>query len=56
MDADGDGRTSFDEFAKPLREAFDRMDADRSGFLEEGERGRMPHPPAPPAPPAPPRG
>ncbi len=39
MDADGDGKVSEAEFTARLREAFARMDADRSGFLEEGERG-----------------
>lgn len=40
MDKDGDGKISEAEFTGPLREAFARMDADRSGFIEEGERGR----------------
>lgn len=40
MDADKDGRISEAEFTGPLREAFSRMDADHSGFIEEGERGR----------------
>jgi hypothetical protein len=40
MDADNDGRISEAEFTGPLREAFARMDADRSGFIEEGERGQ----------------
>lgn len=40
MDKDGDGKISEVEFTGPLREAFIRMDADRSGFIEEGERGR----------------
>jgi len=39
MDKDGDGRISEAEFTGPLREAFARMDADRSGFIEQGERG-----------------
>ena len=39
LDADDDGRLSEAEFTAPLREAFARMDADRSGFVEEGERG-----------------
>lgn len=38
-DKDGDGKLSEAEFTGPLREAFARMDADRSGFIEEGERG-----------------
>lgn len=40
MDADNDGRISEAEFTRPMREAFARMDADRSGFIEEGERGQ----------------
>jgi hypothetical protein len=39
MDSDGDGRISEAEFTNPLREAFARMDADHSGFIEDGERG-----------------
>ena len=39
MDKDGDGRISEAEFTSPLRDAFGRMDADRSGFIEAGERG-----------------
>ncbi len=39
LDADNDGRVSEAEFSAPLREAFTRMDADRSGFIEAGERG-----------------
>jgi hypothetical protein len=39
MDKDGDGKISEAEFVAPLREGFARMDADRSGFVEEGERG-----------------
>ena len=39
MDKDGDGKISEAEFTGPLREAFVRMDADRSGFIEDGERG-----------------
>jgi hypothetical protein len=39
MDSDGDGRISEAEFTSPLREAFARMDADHSGFIEDGERG-----------------
>lgn len=34
MDADGDGKVSEAEFLAPLREAFQRMDADRDGFIE----------------------
>lgn len=39
LDKDGDGKVSEAEFTAPLREAFVRMDADRSGFVEAGERG-----------------
>ena len=39
MDADGDGKVSEAEFLAPLREAFQRMDVDRSGALEPGENG-----------------
>ncbi|GAA0869037.1 hypothetical protein GCM10009116_08730 [Brevundimonas basaltis] len=39
MDKDGDGRISEAEFIAPLRDAFARMDADRSGYIEAGERG-----------------
>jgi Ca2+-binding EF-hand superfamily protein len=37
MDKDHDGRISFEEFAAPLREAFDAMDKDHSGYLEKAE-------------------
>ncbi|WP_420470812.1 hypothetical protein [Brevundimonas sp. FT23042] len=40
LDKDGDGKISEAEFLAPLREAFAGMDADQSGFIEEGERGR----------------
>jgi|GEM_PF-523564 len=39
LDSDNDGKISEAEFSAPLREAFARMDADRSGFIEPGERG-----------------
>ena len=39
LDVDNDGRISEAEFSAPLRDAFARMDADRSGFIEAGERG-----------------
>ena len=44
MDRDGDGRVSEEEFIAPLREAFRRMDADRDGALEDGERAEGPPP------------
>lgn len=40
MDKNGDGRVTEDEFLAPVREAFQRMDADRSGAIEAGERGQ----------------
>lgn len=40
LDANGDGRVTEDEFLAPLRASFAQMDADHSGALEEGERGR----------------
>jgi len=39
LDTDNDGLISEAEFIAPLREAFARIDADRSGFIEAGERG-----------------
>lgn len=39
LDADKDGKVSEAEFTAPLREAFYRMDKDRSGYIEAGERG-----------------
>ena len=39
LDTDNDGKISEAEFSAPLREAFGRMDADHSGFIEAGERG-----------------
>lgn len=38
LDKDGDGKVSEAEFTAPLRDAFARMDADHSGFIENGER------------------
>lgn len=42
MDANKDGKISPDEFAAPLKKAFEAMDADKSGFLEAGERAKGP--------------
>ena len=39
LDTDNDGKISEAEFSAPLREAFARMDADHSGFIEPGEHG-----------------
>ncbi|QTC91619.1 EF-hand domain-containing protein [Brevundimonas goettingensis] len=38
LDKDHDGKVSEEEFLAPLREAFQRMDADHSGYLESGEK------------------
>lgn len=38
LDADGDGRWSFDEMAAPLREHFNHLDANHDGFVDEAER------------------
>ncbi|MFC5345971.1 hypothetical protein ACETK8_16985 [Brevundimonas staleyi] len=45
MDKNGDGKVSQEEFLAPMIEAFQRMDADNDGFLDEGE-GRPTPPPA----------
>jgi Ca2+-binding EF-hand superfamily protein len=37
MDANHDGRISFDEFSARLREAFNEFDTDHSGYLEKSE-------------------
>lgn len=37
MDANEDGRVTEDEFLAPLREAFQRLDADRDGALDDRE-------------------
>ncbi len=37
LDANKDGKVSFEEFAGPMREHFQEMDRNRSGFLEEDE-------------------
>jgi len=39
LDKDGDGKVSEAEFLAPLRDAFQQMDADHSGSLEDGEHG-----------------
>ncbi|MBG7614477.1 EF-hand domain-containing protein [Brevundimonas sp. BAL450] len=40
MDTDGDGRVSEAEFLARMGETFRRMDADGSGYLEDGEHGQ----------------
>lgn len=52
MDANGDGKISEDEFLAPMREAFQSMDADHDGSLDDSEEPHGPPPPhhAPPAP------
>jgi hypothetical protein len=40
-DADKDGRISKDEAPSPLKERFDRADANGDGFLDEAEQRQM---------------
>lgn len=42
MDANKDGKISPEEFTAPMKKAFESLDADKSGFLEEGERAHGP--------------
>jgi Ca2+-binding EF-hand superfamily protein len=37
MDANHDGRISFEEFAAPLREAFDQLDKNHDGSIDRAE-------------------
>ena len=37
MDANHDGRISFEEFAAPLREAFDDLDKNHDGYIDKAE-------------------
>jgi hypothetical protein len=39
LDKDHDGKISQEEFEAPLREAFERMDKNHSGFIEADENG-----------------
>lgn len=38
LDADGDGRWTFEEMAAPIREHFNQLDADHDGFVDAAER------------------
>lgn len=38
LDADGDGRWTFEEMVAPMREHFNQLDANRDGFVDESER------------------
>lgn len=38
LDADGDGRWSFEEMVAPMREHFNQLDANGDGFVDESER------------------
>ncbi|MBW8880535.1 MAG: EF-hand domain-containing protein [Asticcacaulis sp.] len=49
LDGNGDGKVSFDEFAKPMKDHFDRLDANHDGVLSDDElRADLPPPPPPP--------
>lgn len=37
LDVNKDGKVSFDEFTKPMREHFDAADKNRNGFLDKDE-------------------
>ena len=41
MDKDGDGKISKDEAPEPMKNFFDRMDANGDGFLERSELEAM---------------
>ncbi|MBN8552314.1 MAG: hypothetical protein J0L52_05410 [Caulobacterales bacterium] len=38
LDADGDGRWTFEEMAAPIREHFNQLDANHDGFVDAAER------------------
>jgi Ca2+-binding EF-hand superfamily protein len=37
LDVNKDGRVTFDEFAAPLRKAFDKLDKSHKGYIEKSE-------------------
>ena len=39
LDADGDGRWTFEEMAAPIREHFNQLDTNHDGFVDASERG-----------------
>ena len=39
LDADSDGRLTFEELVAPMRRHFDEMDANDDGFVDDSERG-----------------
>lgn len=39
LDADGDGRWTFEEMAAPIREHFNQLDTDHDGYVDASERG-----------------
>lgn len=39
LDADSDGRLTFEEMVAPMRRHFDEMDANDDGFVDDSERG-----------------
>ena len=55
LDSNGDGKVSFDEFTAPMKQHFDRMDANHDGTLDQSELaaprdgGDGPPPSPPPA-------
>lgn len=52
MDTNNDGKVTEAEFLAPMRDAFQSMDADHDGSLDDSEEPHGPPPPRP-APPAP---
>jgi len=43
LDANKDGKVSFDEFARPMREHFDEADKNDNGFLDKDEMEGLDH-------------